>query len=169
MGHAARTGPPAAFLAVTAGALAVLAGCTSSTRHPSTPAARGTTSASTTTVAPATTATTTPTTAAGTTLQPGTYADRHPGTPHYVLAITVGPAGAVSMTVTFVYQDGRTQQVMALSGTAHGNGAVLTGPGGTPRVDLTASAGTVVLTGCTAYLQNAADAQDCTFSLSAAG
>jgi len=95
----------------------------------------------------------------------GTYVDGPSDQPHYALVLAVGPAGALSGTLNFVYQDGRTAAQFTFSGTAASGTAQLTSHGGGPGAFTAGYApGRFVLSGCTAYLQYAMSAAACTFS-----
>jgi hypothetical protein len=95
-------------------------------------------------------------------IAPGSYEDGAPGTPHYALDVGAGPGGEVTITISFVYQDGRTQPTMTLTGLASGGTATMSGAG--TMVHATYGAGTIVLDGCTAFLADAHSSADCTFA-----
>ena len=77
----------------------------------------------------------------------------------------VGPGGALSGTLNFVYQDGRVATQFTFTGTAASGTAQLTSHGGGPgAISASYAPGRFVLSGCTAYLQYAMSAAACTFT-----
>ena len=162
---------PAALAALAvATAVATLTAACSSPRSPA-PAQSTGTSGPTTTASPPAPGASTSTTAGGPAstsgLQAGTYTDGSAGMPHYVVDVTSSTGPSVAGSISFVYQDGRTASVGSFSGTAGAGRATLTlSPQGT-QAAATYTSTTLVLDGCTGYLQYATGAAQCTFDLTA--
>jgi hypothetical protein len=139
-----------------------------SSKTTTTTAGRTTTSAAptTTTAAPTTTtAAPTTTTAASNVPASGAYVNGSSDVPHYVLQLNANPNGSLSGTMTFIFQDGTSSEVFTFTGQTSGSSATLTPSTGSP-IQATFSQGQVQLADCTAYLQYATEASQCTFTLS---
>lgn len=173
-------------LGLSSGGGAGTADGTTTTRPPGT--TTSTTSPSATPTSAGTSSTTAPTGATTTgpgsgILVTGTYVAGSPGTPHYVVRVTSATPDAVAGSVQFDYQDGRTATVLTFTGTAAGPDVTLrptavtrVGISGRQRTtplppSITASLGrgTLVLEGCTGFLDFATTASDCTFTLTSGG
>jgi hypothetical protein len=126
-----------------------------------------TTAAPTTTTAAPTTTTAAPTTttAAANVPASGSYVNGSSDVPHYVLQLTANPNGSLSGTMTFIFQDGTSSEVFTFTGQTSGSSATLTPSTGSP-INATFAQGQVQLADCTAYLQYATEATQCTFTLS---
>lgn len=109
----------------------------------------------------------------------GLYVDGGAGTPHYFLAWNLGPDGAISGAVDFVYQDGQTSVVFTFTGQfdgsdtvatltphaiAQGTGSASQPPGTVPAaISATLSTSSIELGECTSYLRFAPSEAACTF------
>lgn len=109
----------------------------------------------------------------------GLYVDGGAGTPHYVLAWHLGPDGAISGAVDYVYQDGQTSVVFTFTGQLDGSDTVATltphtipqgtgsasqPPGTVPAaISATLSTSSIQLGECTTYLHFAPNEAACTF------
>jgi hypothetical protein len=148
---------------------AVAAACSddsgsSSSKSTTTTAAPDTTAAPTTAAPTTSAAPTTTTTTATNVPQSGSYVNGASDVPHYVLQLNADPNGSLSGTMTFIFQDGTSSEVFTFTGQASGTSATLTPSTGSP-ITMTFSSGQVQLQDCTAYLQYATEATQCTFTL----
>ncbi|MFI5047653.1 MAG: hypothetical protein ACHQIG_11370 [Acidimicrobiia bacterium] len=113
--------------------------------------------------APTTTGAATTTTTVAAAPASGTYVNGSSSVPHYALAITASPGGALSGTMTFFFQDGTKQQVFTFTGQTSGSSATLTPSTGAP-ITMTFANGQLTLANCSSYLQFATQASQCTFT-----
>jgi hypothetical protein len=157
--HSMRATAVTGALALTA----VAGGCSGSSPRSISPPG-GATSITTATSAPSSSTTS----AAGSLPPAGVYTDGPQGTPHYTVDLTSSSTTALSGSVTFTFQDGRTQTVFTFTGTpSAGKASLTTSTGKTLSAAYTGTS--ILLESCTAYLQYAASDSQCTFSGSASG
>lgn len=130
----------------------------------------GSSAKSTTTTADTTTtlaATTTTTTTAVTTAAPagpvaGTYLNAGTNDPHYSVVLQSSNGTGIGGTLTYVFQDGTTNQVFTFSGTASGGTANVT-PSTGSAFTFTYTANQLVVANCSVFMQQAPTT--CTFNL----
>lgn len=121
-----------------------------------------TTAAATTTVAATSTTVAPPTTTATAVPVAGTYLNAGTNDPHYSLALQTSNGTGIGGTLTYVFQDGTTNQVFTFSGTAGGGTANVT-PSTGAAFTFTYTANQLVLANCSAFMQQAPTT--CTFNL----
>jgi len=106
-------------------------------------------------------------------LPSGIYLDGGSGTPHYYVSLTTRSDGAISGSLSYLYQDGQTSAVFSFSGSANFGTATLTrSAGGGPisgPISVTYSAKQVQFGECTQYLKFAESLAQCTFTYSPGG
>jgi hypothetical protein len=99
----------------------------------------------------------------------GKYADGPVGTPHYVLDLTESSGNTMAGSISFVFQDGRTQSEMSFSGTTSSGTATLSTSPGDRTITATYTSSSITLASCTGYLQYAQNDKECTFTPSPSG
>ncbi len=97
-------------------------------------------------------------------LADGLYTDAADGTPHYVIALGVSGNGNISGSVTFLYQDGRTQTIGRYTGKLSGGGRLRMIFAGGKALVGTYGTGQLTLTGCTSVLTWAVRPAGCRFT-----
>jgi hypothetical protein len=100
----------------------------------------------------------------GTLLADGLYTDAADGTPHYVIALDVSGTGNISGSVTFLYQDGRTQTIGSYTGKLSGGGRLRMIFAGGKALVGTYGTSQLTLTGCTSVLTWAVRPAGCRFT-----
>jgi hypothetical protein len=100
----------------------------------------------------------------GTLLADGLYTDAADGTPHYVIALDVSGNDSISGSVTFLYQDGRTQTIGKYTGKLSGSGRLRVTFAGGKALAGTYGTGQLTLTGCTSVLTWAVRPAGCRFT-----
>jgi hypothetical protein len=102
--------------------------------------------------------------ASGTLPANGLYTDAADGTPHYVIALDVSGDDDISGSVTFLYQDGRTDTIGHYTGKlADGGKLSMSFDGGKALVG-TYGTGQLTLTNCTSVLKWAVEGIGCRFT-----
>jgi hypothetical protein len=99
-----------------------------------------------------------------TALADGLYTDAADGTPHYVIALDVSGNDDVSGSVTFLYQDGRTDTIGNYTGKLSGGGKLSMTFDDGKALAGTYRAGQLTLTSCTSVLTWAVNKIGCRFA-----
>jgi hypothetical protein len=97
-------------------------------------------------------------------LASGLYTDAPDGSPHYVLALSLGKGDAITGSVNFFYQDGRIGPVGQYTGELSGSGMLTITFGDGKELTGTYAQGTFTLASCRSVLAWAVNTASCTFA-----